>query len=220
MKIYEFLLMAICFTGCSAHKQAVRNSHSHVEALKESILLVRLKDIDQRKQRLLKLGMQKKAEEEAAQMVKVNQYIRQGFAKHFDFCPVVFVLESQGKALQAGPIDTISFFDYQMSTVPPPDLTTYYVADFEKAYAEQILYEGADGQKRMAAGVGGYQALVIKDPDFIPLAKPFPNQVVLAYQKRDINQAIHDLNQSLYAHEVKAQKKRIKTELRNRRKSL
>ena len=200
----------------------VKQSLNHIEALKNGVLIVRLKDISNRKQQLLKLGMQKKAEEEAARTVAVNQYIRRGFAEYFDFCPVVFVFEGQGKVLQLGQTDTLKFFDYEMNPAPSPTSTfpSYYIADFEKAYGEQIIHEGADGKKRMAAGVAGYPALVIKDPDFIPLSKPFPHEVVLAYQNKDVSQAVRELNRALKAFEIKAQKKKIKSELRNRRKNL
>ncbi len=224
MTKFHFLIVAlsILFTSCQAKRLRTLENLDRIAVLKSGILLVRLRDMEDRKEQLIELGYKKKAEEESAAAVANNLSIGKSFKEHFDFCQTAFVYDSDGPQLKAGQFARVRFLDADLQPIQLSDqlLKNYFVADFERSYAESVVTDTADGAQRTAAGSSGVPALVIKDANLIPIPKPFPQVPMLGYQNKGIAKAVDELNQKLHHYLLKSEKAKIKLQLKEKKKNL
>ena len=214
-KLFVLLLIFI-LTNCSDYRQRINTSHNQIDTLKENILLVRLNTFDEKVKRLGQTKGKLVANKERAAIDARNDLILKSFENHFDFCSVYFFYSADGSDLKAGHLSAVTFYNSNWEEVNRKLIRdkTYLVGEFAQTYADQLIYEDEEGNRRVAAGTNGLPALVVLDEDYIQLAKPFPSEIRLAFS--DEEKAVYELNKALHRFYGTAQKKKIRRALRKK----
>ncbi|HPD64734.1 MAG TPA: hypothetical protein P5050_08850 [Bacteroidia bacterium] len=172
------------------NKNSVNLAYQHILALKEGVLLVRLKTSDNIIQHLNNAGKTEEAEKIRQQQRIENLEIVASFKKYFRFCPVYFFYSTQTAEAMSGNFKGILLNDsLQADSMINFLPQIYYFAEF--GYLD-LNEEGSTGT--------GIEALIIKDKAFNQLERPFPFYVrrneFLAGSK-NISQVVGMLNFNL-----------------------
>ncbi len=164
-------------------------SQNQILQMKESVLLVRLKTVENKINALKKVGLDEKAEKVRREQEFENKSIVLAFNKYFNFCPVQFFFSNHSVDVKNRQFDGI-FLDDSLQVDASIKLDTtirFMVADFSSIeqdtakYLSHYSYEtvGSDEQKKVSSYYTSstefdFDALRILDHNFVQLNKPFP----------------------------------------------
>ncbi len=184
MRKFSFIILLLvpilCFSQEKSPKQEIR-------ALKNSMLLVRLRTSNNKIEALIKSGHPDKAEKTEEKQKQENLKIAKAFAENFTFCPVYFfyssatseiksfhfsgnLMNSELKTLKGIKKPVADFFVAEFTQIERYDGKYYDYTSLEKneeGYSEKRKnYYGSPDM--------GFNALVIRDAKFRQLGEPFP----------------------------------------------
>lgn len=132
------------------------NAIQDLKALKDGMLLVRLKSSQNQIEALQKQGLDKEAEKRKNQQYLDNKEIILSFGTTFDFCPVYFFYDVDSKKITDGEFEGV-VLNQNLSPVDPGELKSVYRA-CEFSQTEKL----------------GIHGLIMLDQYLLPLQKPFP----------------------------------------------
>ena len=159
MKIIFFILLFFSFFFFSIGQE--NHSERQIKQLKESVLLVRLKDRKKEIEYYKKYDNYQEANAIKNKQEEINNLIIRAFKNHFDFCPVYFFYSSESTKLLKEGINNISIFNFEKQIVPTDALSSFFIAEF-------AAIRDTDGTTSSSP------ALIIMDNKFNQLEKPFP----------------------------------------------
>lgn len=188
MKHLLLLPFLLIFTTLLSQQNEDRlTPQDHIQLLKKSALLVRLKTKSNTIKALEERGETTRAMKVSNEQKKKNIELVKAFRGHFYFCNVYFFYSSDTKHVKTGNLDSITFLND--SLIPDANIKikepTYYTCEIgnvqqdDSKYKEGYRIENTEnGAEKKTTYSGGsrmsFQALIIKDSGFNQLASPFP----------------------------------------------
>ncbi|MFC5269362.1 hypothetical protein [Adhaeribacter terreus] len=147
-------------------------ARTHIQNLKNGVLLVRLRTSEKAIISLEKAGNEQMAATLRRRQEAENKRLIAAFQQHFKFCPVYFFLSSYSDKIKSGDYKG-SFVNENLELTAAPEIAdrNYYVAEITDL--EQYRPEPDDLNSSNNAEVS-FKALVVRDNDFHQLNKPFP----------------------------------------------
>ena len=199
LKLLMLLFLVGLLGSCASRKLRVKNSIDQIDELKENVLLVRLK------------STKSTSEKKQAKLAAQNEHIMQSFKDHYDFSTLYFFYAFDSPQLKAGEWEKVNLFDREGRAINANQLANkaYLIAEFGYTYDDQMIYEDAEGNRRMAAGTNGKKALIVLDKDYIQLGKPFPS-IEHDYGPEARAQSVKNLNNTFHQYYLSAQRKKFK----------
>jgi hypothetical protein len=162
----------------------------NINNLHNGILLVRLKTNSISINALKKMGNDERANRLTEQINKLNNTIINAFKTKFNFCPVYFFKSDESELVSNHNLDKVHF----VTTGLLAD-TTFKVSDKEITVGEFALVGSENGN--------GFEALIIKDEQFVMLLKPFPAFVrtfeAIPTMRRTPGEVVEKMNANLNA---------------------
>jgi len=166
-----FLFWALLLVGGGISAQKIHNeieARNHINALKSSALLVRLKTKSKTIDALKERGMDERAAEIQAEQKEQNLEIIKAFKGEFNFCKVYFFYSDDSKYIMNKQWNQVSFLNENLE------------ADTSIRFDEDIFYTAEFSQvdlrvdKTQGTPQWGFEGLIIKDSNFNQLGRPFP----------------------------------------------
>ncbi len=186
MKFILYLLI-IPIIGLSQNtinhsKKAI--TKQQINQLHDGALLVRLITKKNAITTLRNMGNHKLADEKESEQITLNKTIIYAFRNHFNFCPVYFFYSDYTEAIKNNKLNDIIFLNDSLNLDPK-------IIFKESSFltAEFTLIDNAD-----------FEALIIKDKQFVQLKRPFPFYVRTfdsLSNKKKLNQIIITMNDRL-----------------------
>lgn len=172
-------------TNARANSRVV--AKQQIQEMHTGVLLVRLKTRQKSIAALRSSGRDKKADKIERKQAKFNVDIVKGFKENFDFCPTYFFYSHHSQAVLDGEFDSVEFLNdsLQYDSTITINNTSIYTAEFGLIEQDTAQYQngyeyvpGEDGLEKQTQYNGGanmsFEALIIKNDQFIQLRKPFP----------------------------------------------
>ena len=207
------------------------NAEEQINDFKNGTLLVRLKTSKPKIDALIKRGELEKANKAKQEQETENKKIVVAFRNKFNFCKVAFFNSNNSNNVRTRKFDTIFLNDsLEIDKSITIDTTkSVFIAEFSaieqdtSKYISNYSYE-PDGNwsvKRVEYYYGGpdfgFDALIIRDKNFVQLSKPFPYYTraitlkelknhpeevlflapILPFQNWSYNQTVENMNQKL-----------------------
>lgn len=174
-----------------AEKKAVTHTaFQHITALKNGVLIIRLKTSEQIIRHLQREGKFQEAEKISKQQNTENQEIINSFRKYFHFCPVYFFYSNNTDQALSGNFTGILLNDsLEEDSSITIQTQNYYFAEFGLLDPNDESISGT-----------GIEALIIKDKNFKQLQRPFPFYVrknEFLSGSKNISQVISQMNFNL-----------------------
>ncbi len=180
---YYFLLLAIINLPLNAQTSgnvrsvilAKEQAYTHIEQLKDGILLVRLQSKHKNIAAYKAAGYHATAQKVANDQLKHNQHIVKIFKANFDFCPIYFFYAKDTDKLYDP--NTSIFLDDQLNYAPTisPSGQTFYIAEMTALKDSDLLEESGDNKpKNYHVNTTLQRVIVIKDAQLQQLSAPFP----------------------------------------------
>lgn len=181
------LLVFLCLVPAILLAQK-QDASKQIRELKNTMLLVELKDAGNASEALKSQGETEKARKLEASVNRQNQEIAGAFREYFNFCPVYFYYD-----LSKDEISRMHFMNVLMDADLKPvkaisrPVPMFYVARFG------YLDSGPEGSRS-----GGHvKALVIRDHKFVQLKEPFPYYVKASSLEGHYGKKVKKLNKQL-----------------------
>ncbi|MCO6500857.1 MAG: hypothetical protein J5I47_10825 [Vicingus serpentipes] len=153
----------------SYRKIVRRESEEQIEELKQGTLLVRLKTSNNKINALKKVGNIEKALKVKAEQDLENKQIISAFKHYFNFCDVVFFHSNHSNNVRAKKLSNIFLNDSLMidGSIKVDTNRAIFIAEFGSIEAPST---------------SGFQALIIKNDEFVQLKRPFPYYVRTSFK--------------------------------------
>ncbi|MEM7102885.1 MAG: hypothetical protein AAF502_07145 [Bacteroidota bacterium] len=198
--------------------KAKKMNHARVAAqqiqdLHDGVLLVRLKTKSKTIEALREAGMHAQADKRQEKLNKTNRSIILAFNNYFDFCPTYFFFSHFSDHIRAKEFDKVEFVnrDFEVDTTIKLDGKTIFTAEFgpieqdqDKYFEGYYLSRDENGLERKEKVYGspnpGFEALLIKDDQFVQLRDPFPFYVKktgMLVVDKDARQLVNMMNKKL-----------------------
>ncbi|MBK0401735.1 hypothetical protein I5M27_01985 [Adhaeribacter sp. BT258] len=174
-------------------------ARTHIQNLKNGVLLVRLRTSEKAISSLEKAGNEQMAATLKRRQEAENKRLIAAFQQHFKFCPVYFFFSTNSEKIKAGNYMG-GFVNENLQPAADPQITerNYYVAEITDL--EQYRPEPDDLNASNNAEVS-FKALVVRDNDFHQLTKPFPYFIKASQnippRKRSEPEMVELLNENL-----------------------
>lgn len=193
------IALTIALSGCKRYRSIRATSFDQVQMLKENVLLVRLKNAENKLRLLKKSGDAEEANKLRKKISDAHQETRDAFSKHFDFCEVYFFNAYDADDLRKKDFEEVQFYNAKMEEVGEEVIEgkDYLIASFSSTYADVISYTEKNNERHQVAGTNSRPALVVMDKDYIQLKKPFPYKVINISSKGYKNNSVKVLNENL-----------------------
>lgn len=161
-----------------------------IEKMHNGVLLIRLKTKTNSISALRKSGKDKLADKIEAKQAAYNLSIISAFKTEFNFCPTYFFFSDQSNLILEGKLDQVQFLNDSLQYDPKIEYNNqpYLTAEFglieqdPGTQTDDYYYvEGKDGIEKRTKYNGAtnmtFDALIIKNNQFIQQRKPFPYYV-------------------------------------------
>ncbi|MDX1942217.1 MAG: hypothetical protein SFU99_16755 [Saprospiraceae bacterium] len=215
MKLSIFILLSfVILSSCKTARLQKDIAGKHIEELKNGVLLVRLRTLEDKIAALQKIGKTEQAESVKQEQELQNQRIINGFNKYFDFCPVYFFYSIHAKQIGQHDFSNV-IFDAQGESVSSNLLEgkPFYIG-----YYGDYLEPGVSTPLNI-------QAVAILDQHFVQLASPFPKPGSSSFKPVSASisyeeQSVKNMNDKLHEFLITARYRREKQALKKARKGL
>jgi hypothetical protein len=167
-----------------------QKASEQIKDLKNGVLLVRLKTRNSTIKALKDHGREEDAKKVEAEIKEDNLTLFSAFKNNFTFCDVYFVASTYTDAIKEKRFNEVYFFDENMKIDKSikPNLNNFLVAEYGPVESDTTSYHqgsyanrAEDGVERRESyserGSFGYEALIIRDDEFVQLSDPFPYSV-------------------------------------------
>ncbi|MBK7873781.1 MAG: hypothetical protein IPJ74_25545 [Saprospiraceae bacterium] len=212
--LIALFLLLLNITSCKTARLQKDIAGEHVEQLKNGVLLVRLRTLEDKIAALQKIGKTEQAEAVKQEQGIQNQRVIKGFSEYFDFCPVYFFYSIDAKQIRQHNFSNV-IFNAQGESVSPNLLEgkPFYIG-----YYGDYLEPGVSTPLNI-------KAVVILDQHFGQLPSPFPKpgssffktvSTSISYEE----QSIQFMNDKLQGFLIRARYRREKQALKKARKGL
>jgi hypothetical protein len=199
----------------SLHQLLKTVTKEQIVELKNGVLLIRLHTKQNSIEALQKLGRNKLASQLQTLQCIENKVLVNAFKTKFNFCPTYFFFSNQSALIKQNTLSNVVFLNdsLQADTTIKLNNKVFYIAeitlieqDTAKHFSQQILEPHTNWTlKRTNTYWGGpdvgFNALVVRNKDFIQQRRPFPYYTRLygAYPTRKrIYKAVTHLNKKLH----------------------
>lgn len=158
-----------------------------IRALDDGMLLVRLRTAQPLIDRLNNYGAPDKTEEVIKKVDEENRDIAEAFELNYDFSEVYFFYSTFSTEIKNGDLSSVMNADLETVSLSQSDTAEYFIAEFAnlkpdtgRYYIDSSIEPDPNGGLRRVKRYGDYdigadfQALVIKDKNYIQLRDPFP----------------------------------------------
>lgn len=190
--IFAFVIISIFNSSCFGQTEQLKKlSKQQIIQLSKGVLLVRLKSKQKTILELRKFGKDNLANKIEQQQAELNKKIVSAFKNDFDFCSTYFFFSKHSKSVKDRQFGNVIFLNDNL--VPEPIIKFDYKANF--FIAEFVTLEQNDIANM------GFEALVIRNDQFIQLKSPFPYYARTFSSlpiKRKIKKAVRRMNKKLY----------------------
>jgi len=217
LPILFILLLTITLTNCKSLNHRKDSATSQLNNLKSGVLLVRLPKIDAKIKRLKELGKHEKAKKENAFNQQLHTQILMAFDNQYNFSKFYFYYSPDSKEIQKGNLNG-NIFDAKKNKITDISFAkeNIFYAEFGQVHDQELAVE-QNGEIKKIAGVGGSNALVIRNQDGLQPPKPFPySSSYNTIFKKSIAKSVNHLNGQLHRMQAKMQQRYLKRKARSK----
>jgi len=136
--------------------------------------LIRLPTNEKKIERLKELGKHEKAKKENAFNQQFHTQVLMAFDNQYNFSKFYFYYSPDSKEIQKGNLNG-NIFDAKKNKITDISFAkeNIFYAEFGQVHDQELAVE-QNGEVKKIAGVGGSNALVIRNQDGLQPSKPFP----------------------------------------------
>lgn len=215
--LFTIILVSFTLIGFTqnSHKEIkkvnTRQSIEQIKKLKNGVLIIRLKTKSSTIKAFRDRGYEEEAQKAEENVKKTGLELIKAFRKNFNFCDFYFVASTYTIDLKEKNFKEVYFYDEKMEidSLIKPDLSNFFIAEYGSVESDTNSYyqgsyvnRGEDGLEKRdtysESGSFGYEALIIRDDQFMQLANPFPYNIRTWDGLIKPNKVVRKLNDELY----------------------
>jgi len=183
----------------------------YIHDLKKGVLVVRLKTRQNTINALKKNNYDDKAKIVEDEVKRFNNTLMKAFEDEFDFCEVYFINSNYTNKLKYREFDSLLFYNTNMELDASikPNLSNFLIAEYSTIEADTVSYyqdsymhRGEDGLEKRDSysdrGTFGFEALLIRNDQFVQLSDPFPFYVRTWDSSKKPYKVVRKMNKNLH----------------------